>query len=1084
MKNILFKIFIVISIFFGGSAFVLSGIWWSGNQRVVLNLFLLAKGSSWHMVQGDASFNLHHKSLSLAMKDVLLVQKGTHNIISVAKYNLSYHILEHFYDVDVKNVGVQVYRSPCGLGWLKMLQNFSSSRLKTSFFAWHRISVDGGQVRFFAFKDYKKIEKDGDMSLVRYRDFPVKSLISVGKIHFMMTRNKEGETTKATALYNDAYGTQKNISIISYKKNTSLYSSQKKIKRSLLKIENIPLSIITYFRSKESNQILHLKQHKDAFLNATADQDGALIHFKGGIHKLSFSAVYNIQKDKGTFQVKAPDTYYISSIFCDDLKDRITFPWSMTGTFSWRHFHVTGRALFQKGVVLLEPYFPRLFKVRGGDISFEMGDLGKTVIQSHINLLDHTSITQYASFRYRMGDRLRRVLLRVAINSVPLDDLGRVWPKGLASDSRTWVTGNMRHGSVQNVTLFYQTDGEGRLLHFGGEMHVKSAVVDYNHPLPKAQNVFADITYNTKGLKIHVTKGNVYNLSLSSFLDIIYHPIGGDFTMAIKLTPHGDIQDLLKVLNHKPLYLIQDLGVGKDFIPNVKGNVDGSIALSFPLKETLTPDQIQVYGDGTVKNVVVKHSNKFFRSPLMNVKVNRERMMISSKGSIDKQYPFDFIWHEYFKGQSGLQRRVVSTLSIPRSQLAPWIKTKASLIPLNMDIKKMHNGHATINLSSNLSPYSLSVPLLGYAKKIKDPLRFSAYIEESSRGYNIHDIGLEGKGVRVSGSGFVDQNNVIKNLIFNHAIFPHNDISFSIVNDHGRYKVVARVQKLFIQYLTDLFPDKKALVKPSSAQSPVKVSLWDRMSKNISLDASVAKLDSYQKEAYQNAKISWKTTHNSNDFLHFTVDDPEGREAMHIHYQPEKENFRSLDVSVLSLGKLLKNIGIAKEVNGGKLLVEGTQKDKNAPLMGKLSLKSYSPVNIPILVNLLKVVSITGILDAFNSRLFFDALYANYQYKDHVLSIRKGYTYGLSTGMTVEGTIDFLKNKINLRGGIVPAFFLNRAIASVPLFGKLLTGGDQEGLLTANYSIQGSIDNPQIMVNPFTMLLPGVVRDFFSNLFS
>ena len=48
-----------------------------------------------------------------------------------------------------------------------------------------------------------------------------------------------------------------------------------------------------------------------------------------------------------------------------------------------------------------------------------------------------------------------------------------------------------------------------------------------------------------------------------------------------------------------------------------------------------------------------------------------------------------------------------------------------------------------------------------------------------------------------------------------------------------------------------------------------------------------------------------------------------------------------------------------------------------------------------------------------------------------------------------------------------------------PLIGTILTGGEGQGLLAANYRMSGPAADPQVSVNPLSALAPGFLRQLF-----
>ena len=81
-------------------------------------------------------------------------------------------------------------------------------------------------------------------------------------------------------------------------------------------------------------------------------------------------------------------------------------------------------------------------------------------------------------------------------------------------------------------------------------------------------------------------------------------------------------------------------------------------------------------------------------------------------------------------------------------------------------------------------------------------------------------------------------------------------------------------------------------------------------------------------------------------------------------------------------------------------------------------------------------------------------------------------------GITVGGTVDTNTTKLNLKGVVVPAYALNSFIGKIPVIG-MLAGGEGEGLIAFNYSVNGTYASPDVSVNPLSGLTPGFLRGIF-----
>jgi hypothetical protein len=86
---------------------------------------------------------------------------------------------------------------------------------------------------------------------------------------------------------------------------------------------------------------------------------------------------------------------------------------------------------------------------------------------------------------------------------------------------------------------------------------------------------------------------------------------------------------------------------------------------------------------------------------------------------------------------------------------------------------------------------------------------------------------------------------------------------------------------------------------------------------------------------------------------------------------------------------------------------------------------------------------------------------------------------GPMLGASIRGKVDFKMRRVNLGGTYVPLQGLNSALCEIPLFGQILTGPKCEGITGMTFAIQGPMDRPEVIVNPLSMLAPGIFRDIF-----
>ncbi len=76
------------------------------------------------------------------------------------------------------------------------------------------------------------------------------------------------------------------------------------------------------------------------------------------------------------------------------------------------------------------------------------------------------------------------------------------------------------------------------------------------------------------------------------------------------------------------------------------------------------------------------------------------------------------------------------------------------------------------------------------------------------------------------------------------------------------------------------------------------------------------------------------------------------------------------------------------------------------------------------------------------------------------------------------GTFDLDKYEMDTVLGVAPLAALDKILTKIPVFGKILTGGDEESLVKTYFTVKGKFDNPELKAIPFTSLTKKVVGIF------
>lgn len=109
----------------------------------------------------------------------------------------------------------------------------------------------------------------------------------------------------------------------------------------------------------------------------------------------------------------------------------------------------------------------------------------------------------------------------------------------------------------------------------------------------------------------------------------------------------------------------------------------------------------------------------------------------------------------------------------------------------------------------------------------------------------------------------------------------------------------------------------------------------------------------------------------------------------------------------------------------------------------------------------------------------FTKLRADFTRRPGRLDLSEAVMWGASVGGSLEGTLDYAQDKVDLKGSLVPAYALNNLFSQVPIFGRLLGGSQYEGLFAMPFLINGKASSPVLRINPLSVIAPGFLRRFF-----
>ena len=119
------------------------------------------------------------------------------------------------------------------------------------------------------------------------------------------------------------------------------------------------------------------------------------------------------------------------------------------------------------------------------------------------------------------------------------------------------------------------------------------------------------------------------------------------------------------------------------------------------------------------------------------------------------------------------------------------------------------------------------------------------------------------------------------------------------------------------------------------------------------------------------------------------------------------------------------------------------------------------------------LASLQGVVDLLSGEgIRFDQLEMKFNVSGNNIVIEEIYAIGPAISILIEGYIE-KDNLISLRGTLVPATTINKAIGSIPILGDNLVGKKVgEGVFGVSFKIKGPPQDLETTVNPIKTLTP------------
>jgi hypothetical protein len=680
----------------------------------------------------------------------------------------------------------------------------------------------------------------------------------------------------------------------------------------------------------------------------------------------------------------------------------------------------------------------------------------------------------------------------IAIPGLDMADLGDYWPPQIARGSRVWLVQNIVAGHAHNAHVEGALDtpsdlSDLRLSALSGEILADDVSLFWLRPIPPLTHGRAHLTVEGPD-SLHITMDSAeqgpLRLQPGSTMEITglaeKHQLGD-----IDVRIGGPFDAALGLLNHPRLRLLARSGL--DFT-GASGQAQARLQVHLPLEDTVTMDDIRIRSTATLTSVHLGRvaASRDLDAGQLALKVDNDGLALTGHGAyagiptdltLDMDFrdgpPAQVLQHVTAHGTASAAE--IAAAGLPESVGRAFPDGSAAI---DVDYAALRNRMATLLLDADLQDAEIQTPF-GWAKPAGAHARAGArLVWDKGQLVSFDHLHAEGPGLVIASHARLEGEHA-------HALV-FDTLEFGQTRAQGEIGFPDKQGDPLSIALSGPMLDLSAYFKETqSGHADSQTS-----ERETAADAPPARGEpwsvrlNFARATLAKGKIlSPFRLDAANDGLHVTraALDAGAPGELQARIVPHR-TVRSVSVTSSDAGVFLRAMGVADNLDGGRLQLDGVFADMRPgdPLTGTATLENFTMRQAPAIGRLLQGMTLYGLSDVLRGPgLHFSRLVAPFRWQRRVLSLYSARAFSPSLGLTAQGDIDLVHRVADVKGTVVPAYFFNQLLGDLPLVGRVFSPEKGGGVFAARYSVTGKLADPKVGVNPLSALTPGFLREVF-----
>lgn len=723
-------------------------------------------------------------------------------------------------------------------------------------------------------------------------------------------------------------------------------------------------------------------------------------------------------------------------------------------------------------------------------LQFELKLAGRFLAEDRRAVFDRFLLqTEYGNLlgqgSLRFGEGSPETIFVLRVPRMPVHEIKQLWPVNIARGTRLWVLSHVFGGELSDSTIEIALPGgffkAGKIppLLTGQELKIKAHVKNFRSDLigniPALREGFGNIIVKGTATEIQLDHAIAYvdddeRLEISegvmTMAWIPLKPLLADLSIRIR----GAVGSVGKLLDCDPVNAVNKIPFD---VKKASGTVSVLLKLNFPVMKRQRNDELRweawidfqqfSLSEPWRGTTAISNAAGSIHINSQIVELKGDGLLNGIPASVEMSLPTA---GSNVKKQEKIIFRLDDQI---RNRFFPALN---SFLTGDISVEIGSETNARRHIVIDLSKATFEIPWMGWKKgsgiAAKAEMTVGSDIN-TLKNIEINDFDLSGATFQIAGKI------VIKNGNFVTGDF--SKISFNR-NDKLRLSIKKNDKTCQIKLTGQSF-DMRSLIKHLSETNS-----RNSGGEKIEFIARIDNVGGFYGENLTNFRALYNRDLSGYDNI--SVEGVTGTNYPAVARISRQNDKQSIHISTGDAGSVLRFMNFYDKIHAGRL--EATlQSVKGAPLSGPVSISGFQIINDPRFASIVSTSpsgggkslneAVKGKIDV--SRVVIDQAFGQIAKGDNYLVLDRGVIRGPTIGATFQGVVYDASGNIAMTGTFMPGYGLNRLFSDVPVLGTVLGNGRDRGLIGITFKIEGSAKMPRVVVNPISVIAPGIFRSIF-----